>query len=161
LTGSKKRVSATPPTNPTAAPTPGRAQSITDNIADCALARPVDPTMFQSQIVNIGAIREIRPPSLGMSVIKTGRTTGTNTSSVTLLNATVSIAYNTSKGPRNARFSGQVICDPFSQGGDSGALVIDQSSNQAVGLLFAGSGLASIFTPISVVLDALNVTLED
>lgn len=131
-----------------------------DNVADAALARPLDADLFSRQIRGIGNIRKTAPPTLGMHIRKTGRTTDTTQSTVTLLNATVNVAYNTSKGIRNARFVGQVICGAFSQGGDSGALVVDAESQTAVGLLFAGSGIASIFTPIDVVLDTLKVDLE-
>jgi hypothetical protein len=131
-----------------------------DNVADAALARPIDAEAFSRQIRGIGNIRKSAPPTLGMNIRKTGRTTDTTQSTVTLLNATVNVAYNTTKGIRNARFVGQVICNAFSQGGDSGALVVDAESQTAVGLLFAGSGIASIFTPIDVVLDTLKVDLE-
>lgn len=131
-----------------------------DNVADAALARPINADLFTRQIRGIGNIRKTAPPTLGMHIRKTGRTTDTTQSTVTLLNATVNVAYNTSKGVRNARFVEQVICNAFSQGGDSGALVVDAESQTAVGLLFAGSGIASIFTPIDVVLDTLNVDLE-
>lgn len=131
-----------------------------DNVADAALARPSNDDLFTKQVRGIGNIRQSTQPTLGMRIRKTGRTTDTTQSTVTLLNATVSVAYNTSRGVRNARFAGQVICDSFSQGGDSGALVVDAASQTAVGLLFAGSGLASIFTPIDVVLNTLNVDIE-
>lgn len=131
-----------------------------DNVADAALALPIDADAFTRQVRGIGNIRKTAPPTLGMNIRKTGRTTDTTQSTVTLLNATVNVAYNTSQGIRNARFVGQVICNAFSQGGDSGALVVDATSQTAVGLLFAGSGIASIFTPIDVVLDTLNVDLE-
>jgi hypothetical protein len=77
---------------------------------------------------------------------------------VTLLNATVNVGYMTARGPRTARFTGQVITQPMSQGGDSGSLIVDSTENRAVGLLFAGSSMATIFTPIDVVLAALNIT---
>jgi hypothetical protein len=77
---------------------------------------------------------------------------------ITLMNATVTVAYSTAKGPRSARFTGQVIAQPMSQGGDSGSLVVDAVESRAVGLLFAGSPQATIFTPIDAVLAALNVT---
>ncbi len=155
LSGSQKRVTAS-----AAQPTAASAQNAKDNALDAALAKPNIDGMFETEIRNIGRLNGTATPELNMQVIKTGRTTDTTTSKITLLNATVSIAYNTSQGVRNAQFSGQVICDVFSQPGDSGALVVDQATNKAVGLLFAGSTLASIFTPIDVVLNALNVDLE-
>ena len=71
-----------------------------------------------------------------------------------LMNATVDVSYGENL---QARFVGQVITSPMSQGGDSGALIVEGDSLNAVGLLFAGSRRASIFTPIDVVLDVLDV----
>ena len=128
------------------------------NIVDCALAKPADTTMFTDQILGIGVVRSQKAPELGMRVRKSGRTTGLTESVVTLVNATVNVGYGTDTFPLTARFTGQVICEPMSEGGDSGSLVVDMENN-AVGLLFAGSGLATIFTPIEVVFNALNVEL--
>ncbi|NWF69527.1 MAG: hypothetical protein HXY40_10615 [Chloroflexi bacterium] len=133
--------------------------TIPDNLVDCALARPLDASMFSGDIRNIGRVTGTKPATLGMRVKKSGRTTDYTEGIVTLLNATVSVGYSTSAGKRTARFVGQVICQPMSQGGDSGSLVVDVTDNRAVGLLFAGSPAATIFTPIDLVLDTLNVSL--
>jgi hypothetical protein len=144
------------PTVATATTQPGKLAA--SNIVDCALAKPVDTAMFTDQILGIGVVRTHKNPELGMRVRKSGRTTGVTESVVTLVNATVDVGYGTDAQPLTARFTGQVICEPMSQGGDSGSLVVDMENN-AVGLLFAGSGLATIFTPIEVVFNALNVEL--
>ena len=151
ISGSEKRVAAT--SAQTVIAQPGK-----DNVVDAALARPLDQQMFSDQILDIGTIRETTNPELDMQVRKSGRTTGLTQSKITLLNATINVAYSTSQGDRTARFTGQVICDPMSAGGDSGSLVV--SDNKAVGLLFAGSPLATIFTPISTVMNALNIRFE-
>lgn len=135
------------------------AQAVPENLVDCALARPLDAGMFSDDIRGIGLISGTKPASLGMRVRKTGRTTEYTEGNVTLLNATVNIAYSTLQGPRTARFVGQVITQPMSQGGDSGSLIVDVADNRAVGLLFAGSPQATIFNPIDNVLRVLNVTL--
>lgn len=165
ITGSEKRVQATTIQALAAsgqsipAPTPVAAQaSSTTNIADCALARPVDESMFSGSILGIGTIEGTKAPELGMKLRKHGRTTSYTEGLITLLNATVNVNYSTSAGSRTARFTGQVITQPMSQGGDSGALMVEATSNKAVGLLFAGSPMATIFTPMQIVLDALNVT---
>jgi hypothetical protein len=44
----------------------------------------------------------------------------------------------------------------MSQGGDSGAAILDMDRN-VVGLLFAGSNAVTIFNPIDEVLSALEV----
>jgi len=86
-------------------------------------------------------------------------TTAYPSQTFTLLNATVNIAYNTIAGQKTARFTGMVITEAMSQGGDSGSLIVDMTENKAVGLLFAGSNLATIFIPIDNVLTALNITI--
>jgi len=93
-----------------------------------------------------------------MRVRKSGRTTGVTESVITLINAMVDINYTVGGQARTGRFTGQIICEPMSQGGDSGSLIVD-TENYAVGLLFAGSPLATIFTPMETVLDALNIML--
>ncbi|GAB4513192.1 MAG: hypothetical protein OHK0046_13750 [Anaerolineae bacterium] len=161
--GSGKRVAATSASgaasSSAAVPAPQAAAQATErtNLVDAALGRPINPDMFSDEILNIGVITGTKPPALEMQVRKMGRTTGLTRSRVTLLNATINVAYNTSQGARTARFTGQVICDPMSQGGDSGSLVVDANSQSAVGLLFAGSPLATLFTPIDVVANALNI----
>lgn len=141
------------------APISGIAQAVPENTVDCALARPLDPAMFSDDIRGIGMISGTKAPMLGMRVRKSGRTTEYTENNITLLNATVNISYNTLQGVRTARFVGQVITGAMSQGGDSGSLIVDVAENRAVGLLFAGSNLATIFTPIDNVLKILNVTL--
>ena len=135
------------------------AQAVPENLCDCALAAPIDPFMFSDDIKNIGLVMETKLPMLGMRVRKFGRTTEYTEGNITLMNATVNVAYSTQAGQKTARFVGQVITESMSQGGDSGSLIVDATETKAVGLLFAGSNLATIFTPINVVLDALNVTL--
>jgi hypothetical protein len=136
----------------------GIAQAAPDNLVDCALARPLDPAMFSDDIRDIGMVSGTKAAALGMRVRKSGRTTEQTEGNITLLNATVNISYNTIAGVKTARFVGQVITQSMSQGGDSGSLILDASDNRAVGLLFAGSNLATIFNPIDNVLRILNVT---
>ena len=161
LSGSEKRVQATSvqaaaQTTDTATASASATAQVTANSVDAALARPIDPAMFSPDILNIGSITGTKPASLGMQVRKMGRTTGFTTGSITLLNATVNVGYRTSLGSRTARFDGQIISTAMSQGGDSGSLVVDASEQKAVGLLFAGSASATIFTPIDKVMQALR-----
>lgn len=163
LTGSQKRVQSTSAqalaqATGTSGATTARTQSTATNEVDAALARPITNSMFSYEIMNIGVINGIKPPVLGMNVRKMGRTTGFTQNSISLLNATVNVGYNTSLGSRTARFTGQVITGAMSQGGDSGSLIVDGSENKAVGLLFAGSSQATIFTPIEKVMSALRIT---
>lgn len=141
-------------TVPKAAPTPAAPQAV-DNLVDCAVAKPINPDAFTGEIRGIGTISGTKAATLGMRVRKSGRTTDYTEGTVTLLNATVNVAY----GAKTARFTGQVITEAMSQGGDSGSLIVDKTENKAVGLLFAGSSVATIFNPIDAVLDALQVNI--
>jgi hypothetical protein len=168
LLGSQKRVTSTtlgaqsvdmPAPVATAASSPSAQAEVPTNTVDAALAKPVNPAMFIDQTLQIGKVSGTKPATLGMRVRKFGRTTGYTEGNVTLLNATVNIAYSTMQGQRTARFVGTVVTQAMSQGGDSGSLVVDAAENRAVGLLFAGSTLATIFVPIEAVLNQLNVTI--
>lgn len=151
INGSDKRLASVP------APTAQSADApIFPNQVDAALARPNNPMIFQQDIATIGRPNGIKKPQLGMPIRKFGRTTGYTEGTIVLMNATVDVSYGENK---QARFAGQVITTPMSQGGDSGALIIEGGSLQAVGLLFAGSRRATIFTPMQVVLDVMDVKL--
>ena len=126
------------------------------NRVDAALARPINPMLFQQSIAEIGRPNGTKLAQIGMPIRKHGRTTGYTEGMVTMMNATVDVDYGENL---KARFSGQVIASPISQGGDSGALIIEGDSLNAVGLLFAGSRRATIFTPIQTVLDVMEVDL--
>jgi len=126
------------------------------NVVDAAAARPVDDSLVLDEILEIGVVSGVMPATFGMTVRKSGRTTGLTTGSVSVLNATISVDYYDG---RSARFEDQIIATPMSQGGDSGSLVVAGDSLVAIGLLFAGSDQSTIFNPIQSVLDTLKVTL--
>lgn len=162
-TGSQQAAGSQTADMPAPALTPIQAAMFSatlDNVVDAALARPLNNEMFDGDILGVGMVAGVKNPSLGMRVRKSGRTTGVTNSVVTLLNATVNVTYSTARGTRTARFTGQVIADAMSQGGDSGSLVLDADDRRAVGLLFAGSPVATIFTPIDAVLNALNIEFD-
>ena len=59
-------------------------------------------------------------------------------------------------GNETLRFVNQVVTGPMSRPGDSGSAILDEQK-RVVGLLFSGSDYATIFTPISFVLAALDI----
>ena len=126
------------------------------NLVDAAVARPLDTNDVLDEILEIGDVDGTTPAMLGMSVRKSGRTTGFSTGEITVLDATVTISY----GPDgSARFENQIITDAMSQGGDSGSLLVAAGAQRAVGLLFAGSEQTTIHNPIQTVLDCLEVVI--
>jgi hypothetical protein len=124
------------------------------NHVDAALARPLSPDLVTNEILHIGAPAGIGEATLGTEVQKTGRTTDYTQGTITQVDATVRIDYY---GP-SALFTDQLIATPMSEPGDSGSAVLDMEQ-RVVGLLFAGSGAATVINPIDAVLTALNVEL--
>jgi len=126
------------------------------NRVDAALAKPVNPADLLPEILDIGAVQGKREPALGLAVRKSGRTTGYTTGQINVIDTTVTVSYGES---RTARFEGQFVTTPMSQGGDSGSLLVDGETPRAVGLLFAGSAQATIYNRIEDVLEALQIDL--
>lgn len=95
---------------------------------------------------------------VGQPVQKYGRTTKLTEGSVYAINATVNVGYDSGV----ARFVNQIIITPgtFSDGGDSGSLVVTYPEKNPVGLLFAGSSTITVANPIGAVLDAFGVSVD-
>jgi hypothetical protein len=117
-------------------------------------------------IEDVGTISSVvRAPSIGLSVAKSGRTTGFTTGTISSSNATVSVRYGKSCGSGGGKaitFTNQVVVSSstFSAGGDSGSLIMSNDNcNQPVALLFAGSNTATIGNPIGQVLTRLSSSL--
>ncbi len=126
------------------------------NLVDAAVARPINDGDVLDEILNIGVVSGTAEGVLGMQVRKSGRTTGYTTGIITTIEATVSVNYGSG---RVATFENQFVAGPMSEGGDSGSLIVAADSQQAVGLLFAGSTQSTIFNPIQAVLDCLDVEI--
>ena len=94
---------------------------------------------------------------VGMLVQKTGRTTNYTIGRITAISATVDVGYG---GGRVARFRDQIVTTNMSAGGDSGSLVTTLD-NVAVGLLFAGSSIATIVNQIENVRSLLRVEVAE
>lgn len=133
-----------------------RVNQQASNLVDAAVARPIQDDVVLDDILEIGDVAGTRPAALGMAVRKSGRTTGFTEGTITVLDATVDVNYGVG---RVARFENQLVGTAMSQGGDSGSLLMAGDSPEAVGLLFAGSPQSTIFNPIDVVLNSLDVTL--
>ena len=128
------------------------------NEVDCAAA-VVSPGLANQvfpAIVGIGLPTGTRPVSRGMSIVKLGRSTGLTNGTVLDTNFRFSMNYEDIGA---VGFRDQVLCTRYSQGGDSGSLIVDTATRAAVGLHFAGSVNGSIFCPIDKVLTSLGVSL--
>ena len=125
-----------------------------ENLVDAALARPVNPDQFVPDILKIGRPKGVREASLGARLQKTGRTTDHTEGLITQVDATISVNYN----GRMATFVDQFVATGMSSGGDSGSAALDDDG-YLVGLLFAGSGAATLINPIQTVLDLLDAEI--
>jgi hypothetical protein len=95
--------------------------------------------------------------SLGETVAKSGRSTGLTCASINAINVQASVEYT--KGCGTGSTFDVTYTDAISMGdgtfsaeGDSGSLIVDQTSADAVGLLFGGSDTDTVANPIADVL---------
>ena len=129
------------------------------NFCDAAVATLSEGVEVSTSIPTIGT--PTYDPNLsitvGMTVQKTGRTTGYTTGVVQDVHFRTLMLYpKPSGGYGNAGFRDQVLCTRYSDGGDSGSVVCDMDGH-AVGLHWAGSNAASIFSPLQFVFQALGL----
>jgi hypothetical protein len=144
--------------------------SLPNNNVDCSVAQVV-PGMVRTDgaILEIGTLSaQTAAASIGKAVKKSGRTTGLTRSSVSGLNATVSVQYDNECAGGVAftkTFTGQILTansgSRFLNSGDSGSLMVEDVTNKprAVGLLFAGSSSIAVANPINEVLNFLGATM--
>jgi hypothetical protein len=147
-----------------------KLSSLPGNNVDVAVAQ-VLPGMVRTDgsILGIGTISSTTiAPALKMAVKKSGRTTGLTTSSISGLNATISVQYENECAGGVAftkTFTGQIVIanrgSRFLNSGDSGSLMVQNvtTNPKAVGLLYAGSSTSAIANPISQVLQFLGTKL--
>ena len=104
-------------------------------------------------------------PSVGLSVAKSGRTTGFTTGTISSINTSVNVQYTRDCGGGKkflVGYTNQVVINSttFSAGGDSGSLIVtNNGTHNPVALLFAGSSSATIANPIGEVLTKLGTAL--
>lgn len=138
------------------------------NLVDCAIGLLKPSIRHVLEIRGVGHLTGVGPvPETKDRVTKLGRTTGLTHGRVTAFELdNVIVGYDIG----NLRFDGQIEIegagnDPFSDGGDSGSLIVDQE-RRGVALLFAGGdqggtngrGL-TYANPLQEVLDRLRVDL--
>jgi len=133
-----------------------RSDPQASNLVDAAVARPIYDDDILDEILGIGVVSGVLEATLSMYVRKSGRTTGFTEGQVLTMDTSVKVDYGSG---RIANFEGQLVSTPMSAPGDSGSLLVARDSQQAVGLLFAGSDQITIYNPIQAVLDSLNIAI--
>lgn len=133
---------------------------------DAAIAQLRAGTMDSTGFIeDIGVpSRSVVAPSVGLSVAKSGRTTGFTTGTISSINTSVSVQYQTgcNSGKKfTVSYTNQVVINSntFSAGGDSGSLIVSNSGHNPVALLFAGSSTSTIGNPVGLVLTRLSSVL--
>jgi hypothetical protein len=149
------------------------SNGIAESNVDAALAQIVPGTVdLSGAILDLGvpgpSSIASAPPSatldtaqLGMSVAKTGRTTGLTCSNISSINGTMSVDFASfCGGPTlfTSKFVGQVVInDPtFGQPGDAGALVVTTQAARPVAMIFAGDGANVVANPIQDVINEFS-----
>jgi hypothetical protein len=138
-----------------------------NNLVDGAIAQVVSGAVSGTgNILDVGCLAATTASAtVGLSVRKSGRTTGFTSGSVSAVNVSILVAYPSScggSGGKAARFNQQIQIGPgsFSGGGDSGSLIVDTANPpHAVGLLFAGSSSATFANTIGNVLSAFGAQM--
>lgn len=137
------------------------------NLVDAAAARVEVEMPAENVICGIGKIQGTTEAKDAMPVSKYGATTGKTSGQIDDLGVKGAVGYDIQNPEDVFIFEDQIRIVPkdsataFSKGGDSGSLVVDDSTKAAIGLLFAGplSGDYSLANPISAVLHKLELEL--
>jgi len=150
-------------------PTP-TSNGIAESNVDAALAQVVPGSVDASgSILDLGVpgpdsiaaappSTTLEAPALGLSVAKTGRTTGLTCSTIGSINGTVSVDFASfCGGPTlfTSKFVGQVVINDssFSGPGDAGSLIVTTANARPVAMIFAGDGTNTLANPIQ---DVIN-----
>ena len=147
-----------------------KKSSLPNSNVDCSVGQVVPGQVrTDGAILEIGTISSsMAGASLNQAVKKSGRTTGLTHSTISGLNATISVTYDNECAGGTAftkTFTGQIVISNrgsrFLNSGDSGSLMVEDvtTSPRAVGLLFAGSSSSAIANPIGQVLSFLGATM--
>jgi hypothetical protein len=123
------------------------------NVMDAAVATvvPGRRAELRSRIALSGTIPgDTAVPTRGMKVTKVGRTTGLTHGEVRDVNFRFVLDYGAGVG--SVGFTDQVLCTRYTDGGDSGSLVLEEDTGRVVGLHFAGASGGSVFSPIRPIL---------
>lgn len=127
------------------------------NMFDLALIA-LDPTVQTDthHVVQIGACLTWKDPVVGTRVVKRGRTSRRTTGTCVARGVDVKINYGTANAPDYYWLRDMDVYSYMSLGGDSGSVIVDEATNDVVGLLFAGNGLYTYAMPAGRVIDKIR-----
>lgn len=124
-----------------------------DNYADAAVAKVINPDDVSLEHMNLGHITGVAKYYVNQEVVKSGRTTRTTRGPI-LGTATVKVGYG---GGRTRTFKNCLISTVGSAGGDSGSAILDMFTRRYIGILFAGDGYYTIINPQEYIFGPLGI----
>ena len=123
-----------------------------ENLIDAAVFKS---DLLNEEIIDIGEIESPITPTIGMNVVKSGRTSALTYGTIYDVNATVKVS-----GDGDCLFKDQIIVNsPLLSPGDSGSLVLNSDSLRTVGLGFAGSESMSVVNKAEHVESLLDIAI--
>lgn len=127
------------------------------NFVDAAIAEVQGKSKWRQfaspQIYKIGYPNDLQRASIGMEVIKSGRSTEFTTGVVLSDDFTIRVNYN---NLGVLFFDNQIKTTKMSEGGDSGSCLVEKHTNKPVGLLFAGTEKETFHNHLDYVLNLLT-----
>ncbi len=124
------------------------------NLVDAAVARPLSHEMITDDIIDLGVPKGVAEVGVGEKVRKSGRTSGTNSGEVRVLEATIKVSMGDTG---DAVFTDQCVTTHMAKPGDSGSVALNDR-DQVVGMLSAGSDTVSVFARAQNVCEALDIS---
>lgn len=129
------------------------------NKIDAAIAKIVDGISYVNKLSENSSAINTKSPALGMPVEKNGRTTGVRRGVIITTQLDLQVDYDGKIYDFEDQFEISGNYHRFSKRGDSGSLIIEQGTNNAIGLLFAGFDGSTFACPIDTVLSAFDVSI--
>lgn len=126
------------------------------NRMDAALAKPSRQDIVSKKILEVGAVRTIKPAKKGTPVRKSGRTSAVTFGEIKDVDASIKVNY----GPFVALFVDQIITGRMLDSGDSGSLLVDRYSKEGIGLGFASSAKLSAHNKLTNVAEELGIAFK-
>jgi len=125
---------------------------------DAAVAFLSNHRFATDEILGLGRVsRQLRPPTLGLEVAKSGRTTGVTFGTIDDVDVDITITFDEAGLPDlPLKHQIQVKGDGISDAGDSGSVFFDEQM-RPVGLLTGGDGSRAIANPIEDVARELRI----
>jgi hypothetical protein len=136
-----------------------------DNSLDCAIAQIEDPFLVAGDFCTIDtqpgipiAVSEADEGKI--SLIGVGRTSGVLKGTVEHAVSHCIVEYTINGKAQDIRLDGLICTNLDVQGGDSGAIVLDNNTKNVVGMIVAASDDLSYLIPINRILKKFSVTLK-